>query len=64
MSLLSEHSVSCPRCGCNGIHACVGRVLPPPTPEEEARLTKTLDGIFKNVDPVPNERILYYKGRD
>lgn len=64
VSLLSEHSVPCSRCGCSGIHACIGRVLPPPTPEEEARLTKTLDSIFKNVDSNPNERILYSKGRD
>lgn len=36
----------CSKCGCRGLHACIGRHLPPPTPEDEARLKKTLDEIF------------------
>lgn len=39
-------SVECSKCGCVGWHACVGRRLPPPTPEDEARLSETLDKIF------------------
>lgn len=39
-------SGGCSRCGCTGLHACVGRRLPPPTPEAEARLTETLERIF------------------
>ena len=39
----------CPRCGSTEIHACIGRRLPPPTPEEEERLTATLKSIFPEV---------------
>lgn len=46
MSLLSEHSITCSKCGCSGIHACVGRVLPPPTPEDVARLENALRRVF------------------
>ena len=36
----------CSLCGCTGWHACIGRRLPPPTPEEEARISTALDKIF------------------
>jgi len=39
----------CPRCGCTGLHACIGYRPPPITPEEEARLNATLDRIFRRV---------------
>jgi hypothetical protein len=39
---------TCPRCNIGGIHACPGRPLPPPTKEEEKRLTATLQKIFYN----------------
>lgn len=45
--------MTCPNCGDTGIHACIGRVLPPPTEEEMARFNKVLDEIFKvEVAPV------------
>ncbi len=50
MSILdSLADYECPRCGCSGIHACIGRRLPPPTPEEEAATTKALENIFRDV---------------
>lgn len=39
----------CSKCGCTGLHACIGRRLPPPTPEDEARLTAALEKIFGQV---------------
>lgn len=50
MSILdSLADYECPRCGCSGVHACIGKRLPPPTPEEEAAMTKALEQIFKQV---------------
>lgn len=50
MSILdSLADYECPRCGCSGVHACIGKRLPPPTPEEEAAMTKALEEIFKQV---------------
>ena len=40
----------CPLCGETGIHACIGRRLPPPSPEVEARLTESLERIFGPLD--------------
>jgi hypothetical protein len=45
----------CPRCGISGIHACPGRVLPPPTPEEEERLTRLLQDTLRKPDLVVSE---------
>lgn len=42
--------VGCPLCGDTGIHACIGRRLPPPSPEVEARLTTSLERIFGPLD--------------
>lgn len=42
-------STGCPRCGSTEIHACIGRRLLPPTPEEEERSTATLKTIFPEV---------------
>lgn len=39
----------CSKCGCTGLHACIGRRLPPPTPEDEARLTAAMEKIFGRV---------------
>lgn len=39
--------LKCVKCGCEGLHACTGRPLPTPTTEDEARLTATLDALFK-----------------
>lgn len=30
----------CIKCGINGLHACTGRKLPAPTPEQEAKLRR------------------------
>ena len=38
--------LGCARCGCTGLHACVGRHLPPPTAEDHARLDTTLNKAF------------------
>lgn len=48
--------IPCSKCGVTGLHACVGRVLPPPTPEEEARFKKVLDGIF-GAEALPDDGI-------
>lgn len=37
----------CPKCNISGIHACPGKPLPKPTPEEEARFRKVLDDLVK-----------------
>ena len=39
----------CSRCGCTGLHACIGHRPAPITPEEQARLEATLDKIFRRV---------------
>lgn len=36
---------SCPRCGISGIHACPGKPLKKPTPEDEARLRQMLKEV-------------------
>lgn len=45
MSLLNS-AVECPKCGCTGIHACIGKRLQPPTEKEIASLNAALDKIF------------------
>lgn len=39
----------CSKCGCSGLHACPGYRIPPPTPEDEARLENALRTIFAEV---------------
>ena len=49
MSLL-DCTIACSICGISGIHACPGFVLPPVSPEVEARLTESLERIFGKRD--------------
>lgn len=44
------YNVGCPLCQSDAIHSCVGRPLPPPSPEVEARLTEALERIFGKPD--------------
>jgi hypothetical protein len=53
--------MACSKCGCEGIHACIGRMVEPPTPEEIERFNKTLDSIFKDVSTVVPPRTLALK---
>ena len=39
----------CPRCGCTGLHACIGYRPAAPTPEDEARLTAAMQKIFGQI---------------
>jgi hypothetical protein len=43
---MSQTAAGCSLCGCVGWHACTGRPLPPPTPEDEVRFTEALNRIF------------------
>ena len=45
MSLLNS-AVECPKCGCAGIHACIGKRLQPPTEKEIASQKAALDKMF------------------
>lgn len=36
----------CSNCGCYGLHACTGKLIPTPTPEDENRLRIAIDKIF------------------
>lgn len=38
---------TCPKCGISGIHACPGKPLPPPTPEDEARIRAVFENLPK-----------------
>lgn len=40
--LTGELGGGCPRCGCKGIHACIGRKLEPMSAEEKGRLHEAL----------------------
>jgi hypothetical protein len=40
--------LKCVKCECEGLHACTGRPLPPPTAEEEERLAAALDALFNS----------------
>ncbi len=44
----------CPLCGIRGVHGCIGRRLPKPTPEDERRMHTTLNGIFGIRRPSPS----------
>lgn len=50
--------VGCSRCGITGIHACPGRPLPTPTPEDEARVDTALDRIFGKSNKEPDNAML------
>lgn len=47
MTLFAESE--CPRCGCTGLHACIGHKPKPMTPKEEKEFNKKLDEIFRRV---------------
>lgn len=38
---------ACSKCGCRGLHACLGRFPEPVTAEDRQRLRDTLDAIFQ-----------------
>lgn len=38
--------MGCPKCGCDGIHACTGHPPKPWTEEDKARLQKALEEVF------------------
>lgn len=42
-------SSECSKCGCTGLHACIGYRPEPRTPEEEARFTEALHRAFQCV---------------
>lgn len=39
--------IKCSRCGIGGIHACPGKPIPPPTPEQEVRFRKVFEDALK-----------------
>lgn len=47
MSILDWQGPGCPKCGCTGLHACIGHFPAPWTPEDEARLENALREVFK-----------------
>lgn len=68
MNPLLVGTVACSLCGITGVHACPGRPLPTPTPEDEARIDAALDKVF-NRSPQPvkwkcwsisGDRYVYY----
>lgn len=50
MGELTLTGIACSKCGISGIHACPGKPLPQPTPEDEARLHNALREIFPEKD--------------
>lgn len=39
--------MGCPKCGCDGLHACTGRPAQPWTEEDKAKLRSALEQVFK-----------------
>lgn len=39
-----EH-IQCSKCGCRGIHACIGYKMPPMTPEKKAELMEAIMNV-------------------
>lgn len=47
LARMEANSVGCSKCGCVGLHACMGHFPKPWTPEDEARLENALREVFK-----------------
>lgn len=52
--MLEIKGQSCPKCGISGIHACPGKPLPKPTPEEEARIRKVFENLASDHKVIDN----------
>lgn len=50
MGELTLNGIACSKCGISGIHACPGKPLLTPTPEDEARMENALREIFPEKD--------------
>ncbi len=41
-------TLECSKCGCKGLHACIGKRLEPMTPEREAEFRAALQKVFED----------------